>query len=169
MSETHRFPAPGKLNLMLRVVGRRADGYHLLQTVMRFIDYGDTLTFRVREDGVIARVNEVAGVPAGEDLALQASRLLQHLLVDPEGLARSRRSGERNPAFDLAARDLRDQGLAQHRLNRAQVVGQPELDVEIAVVDRAHLEAQRPVRELARCRGVSRHAVYHLNSVNRES
>jgi len=77
MSETHRFPAPGKLNLMLRVVGRRADGYHLLQTVMRFIDYGDTLTFRVREDGVIARVNEVAGVPAGEDLALRAARLLQ--------------------------------------------------------------------------------------------
>jgi 4-diphosphocytidyl-2-C-methyl-D-erythritol kinase len=76
-SEPHDFPAPGKLNLMLRVVGRRADGYHLLQTVMRFIDYGDTLTFRVREDGVIARVNEVTGVPAGEDLALRAARLLQ--------------------------------------------------------------------------------------------
>ena len=77
MSETHRFPAPGKLNLMLRVVGRRADGYHLLQTVMRFIDHGDTLTFRVREDGVIARVNEVAGVPAAADLAMRAARLLQ--------------------------------------------------------------------------------------------
>ena len=76
-SEPHDFPAPAKLNLMLRVVGRRADGYHLLQTVMRFIDYGDTLTIRVREDGVIARVNEVAGVPAGEDLALHAARLLQ--------------------------------------------------------------------------------------------
>ena len=77
MSETHRFPAPGKLNLMLRVVGRRADGYHLLQTVMRFIDHGDTLTIRVRKDGVIARVNEVAGVPAAEDLAMRAARLLQ--------------------------------------------------------------------------------------------
>ena len=49
------FPAPAKLNLMLRVTGRRADGYHLLQTVFRFIDYGDTVRLRVRRDGVIAR------------------------------------------------------------------------------------------------------------------
>ncbi len=62
---------------MLRVVGRRADGYHLLQTVFRFIDYGDTLHFRVREDGVIARVDDVSGVPAAEDLAVRAARLLQ--------------------------------------------------------------------------------------------
>ncbi|HXF65112.1 MAG TPA: 4-(cytidine 5'-diphospho)-2-C-methyl-D-erythritol kinase [Burkholderiales bacterium] len=71
------FPAPGKLNLMLRVLGRRADGYHELQTVMRFIAYGDALSFRVREDGVIARVNEVAGVPEEADLAVRAARLLQ--------------------------------------------------------------------------------------------
>lgn len=75
--ETHSFPAPAKLNLMLRVVGRRPDGYHLLQTIIRFIDYGDTLTFRVREDGAIARTNDIAGVPAGEDLAVRAARLLQ--------------------------------------------------------------------------------------------
>ena len=48
-----RFPAPAKLNLMLRVVGRRADGYHLLQTVFRFIDYGDEFAITVREDGAI--------------------------------------------------------------------------------------------------------------------
>lgn len=77
MSRLRRYPAPGKLNLMLRVTGRRADGYHLLQTVIRFIDYGDTLTFRVREDGAVNRVNEVAGVPAAEDLAVRAARRLQ--------------------------------------------------------------------------------------------
>jgi 4-diphosphocytidyl-2-C-methyl-D-erythritol kinase len=77
MNEPRAFPAPAKLNLMLRVTGRRADGYHLLQTVFRFIDYGDTLTIRVREDGVIARAGDVPGVPAGDDLALRAARLLQ--------------------------------------------------------------------------------------------
>ncbi|MBM3342358.1 MAG: 4-(cytidine 5'-diphospho)-2-C-methyl-D-erythritol kinase [Betaproteobacteria bacterium] len=71
------YPAPAKLNLMLRVVGRRADGYHLLQTVFRFIDYGDTLRFRVRDDGVIARVNDIPGVPADSDLCVRAARLLQ--------------------------------------------------------------------------------------------
>jgi len=77
MSEAHIYPAPGKLNLMLRVTGRRADGYHRLQTVIRFIDYGDTLSFRVREDGTVARANEVAGVPASEDLVLRAAQLLR--------------------------------------------------------------------------------------------
>src|SRR5262249_27537228 len=71
------YPAPAKLNLMLRVVGRRADGYHLLQTVFRFIDFGDTLRFSVREDGVIARTNVIAGIDANDDLALRAARLLK--------------------------------------------------------------------------------------------
>ncbi len=71
------YPAPAKLNLMLRVTGRRADGYHLLQTVFRFLDYGDTLRFAVRTDGAIARVNDVAGIAANEDLTLRAARLLQ--------------------------------------------------------------------------------------------
>jgi 4-diphosphocytidyl-2-C-methyl-D-erythritol kinase len=77
MSADTAYPAPAKLNLMLRVTGRRADGYHLLQTVLRFIDYGDTLRFAAREDGVIARVNDVAGVPETEDLTLRAARLLR--------------------------------------------------------------------------------------------
>jgi len=77
MNEAQDFPAPAKLNLMLRVTGRRADGYHLLQTVIRFIDYGDTLRLRVREDGAIARMNDVAGISVEEDLAVRAARLLQ--------------------------------------------------------------------------------------------
>ncbi|HSQ04859.1 MAG TPA: 4-(cytidine 5'-diphospho)-2-C-methyl-D-erythritol kinase, partial [Burkholderiales bacterium] len=62
---------------MLRIVGRRSDGYHLLQTVFRLIDFGDTLRVRVREDGIIQRVGDVPGVAAEEDLALRAARLLQ--------------------------------------------------------------------------------------------
>ena len=77
MTAMLQFPAPAKLNLMLRVTGRRADGYHLLQTVIRFIDYGDTLAFRVREDGVVGRVNEVEGVPAAEDLTVRAAQRLK--------------------------------------------------------------------------------------------
>ncbi len=69
--------APAKLNLMLRVVGRRSDGYHLLQTVFRFIDYGDDLRFRLRDDGAITRANEVPGVPADDDLCVRAARALQ--------------------------------------------------------------------------------------------
>ena len=71
------WPAPAKLNLMLRVVGRRPDGYHLLQTVFQFLDISDELRFRVREDGVICRRLALAGVSEEQDLALQAARLLQ--------------------------------------------------------------------------------------------
>jgi 4-diphosphocytidyl-2-C-methyl-D-erythritol kinase len=69
--------APAKLNLLLHVVGRRADGYHLLQTVFRFLDWGDTVTLRLRPDGAVARVSELAGVPAEQDLVVRAARLLQ--------------------------------------------------------------------------------------------
>jgi 4-diphosphocytidyl-2-C-methyl-D-erythritol kinase len=71
-----RWPAPAKLNLFLHVVGRRADGYHLLQTLFRFIDYGDELQFQVRADGAVRRVTELAGVPAEDDLCVRAARPL---------------------------------------------------------------------------------------------
>lgn len=71
------YPAPAKLNLFLHVIGRRADGYHLLQSAFVLIDLQDTLRIRVRDDGVIARVNDVAGVPEADDLAVRAARLLQ--------------------------------------------------------------------------------------------
>ena len=70
-------PAPAKLNLFLHVVGRRADGYHLLQTVFRFIDLCDTLHFDVRSDGVISRATDLPGVPEDQDLTVRAARALQ--------------------------------------------------------------------------------------------
>jgi 4-diphosphocytidyl-2-C-methyl-D-erythritol kinase len=70
-------PAPAKLNLFLHVTGRRADGYHLLQTVFQLIDHGDLLHFTRREDGLIRRTTELAGVPAESDLIVRAARLLQ--------------------------------------------------------------------------------------------
>ena len=69
--------APAKLNLFLHVTGRRADGYHLLQTLFRFIDFSDTLHFTVREDGEVRRVSALDGVSQEQDLCVRAARLLQ--------------------------------------------------------------------------------------------
>ncbi len=69
--------APAKLNLFLHVVGRRPDGYHLLQTLFRFIDLHDTLHFTLREDGAVHRTNSVEGVAEEQDLCVRAARLLQ--------------------------------------------------------------------------------------------
>jgi len=70
-------PAPAKLNLFLHVVGRRPDGYHLLQTLFRFINLHDTLHFNVREDGEIHRTHAIEGVAEAQDLCVRAARLLQ--------------------------------------------------------------------------------------------
>jgi 4-diphosphocytidyl-2-C-methyl-D-erythritol kinase len=70
-------PAPAKLNLFLHVVGRRPDGYHLLQTLFRFIDLQDTLHFSLREDGAIRRINSLEGIPEEQDLCVKAAHLLQ--------------------------------------------------------------------------------------------
>lgn len=72
-----RLPAPAKLNLLLHVVGRRPDGYHLLQTVFRFLDRADEVLLRAREDGRILRTAGPDGVPAEQDLVVRAARLLQ--------------------------------------------------------------------------------------------
>lgn len=71
------FPAPGKLNLFLHVLGRRADGYHLLQTVFRLIERSDRVGIAVRGDGEIRRHDPLPGVPAVEDLCARAAKLLQ--------------------------------------------------------------------------------------------
>lgn len=69
-------PAPAKLNLFLHVVGRRADGYHLLQSVFILIDWADTLHFEARTDGKISRHDLSAALPE-DDLCLRAARLLK--------------------------------------------------------------------------------------------
>ena len=70
-------PAPAKLNLFLHVVGQRADGYHLLQTVFRFLDFSDELEFVSRRDARIRLCTPLPGVPEENDLCVRAARLLQ--------------------------------------------------------------------------------------------
>jgi len=69
--------APAKLNLFLHVVGRRPDGYHLLQTLFRFVDLNDTLHLTLRKDGAVRRLNALDMVPEEQDLCVRAARLLQ--------------------------------------------------------------------------------------------
>ncbi|GAB2181161.1 4-(cytidine 5'-diphospho)-2-C-methyl-D-erythritol kinase [Denitratisoma sp. agr-D3] len=74
----HRtWPAPAKINLFLHVVGRRDDGYHLLQTVFRFVDRCDLLRFSPRSDGRIVLTTPLPGVPAEQDLTVRAALALQ--------------------------------------------------------------------------------------------
>ena len=77
MRSLHDCPAPAKLNLFLHVTGRRADGYHLLQSVFQLIDRADRLHFDLRDDALIRRTNDVPGVPEDQDLVIRALRLLQ--------------------------------------------------------------------------------------------
>lgn len=72
-----RVPAPGKLNLMLRILGRRADGYHDLQTVFQFIDRCDWLTFRPNRSGEVVLHDSLPGVPPERNLILRAAKLLK--------------------------------------------------------------------------------------------
>jgi 4-diphosphocytidyl-2-C-methyl-D-erythritol kinase len=77
MRALHDCPAPAKLNLFLHVVGRRADGFHLLQSVFQLIDRSDTLHFDLRDDDRIVRTTDVPGVPEEHDLIVRALRALQ--------------------------------------------------------------------------------------------
>ncbi|WP_413739014.1 4-(cytidine 5'-diphospho)-2-C-methyl-D-erythritol kinase [Sodalis sp. RH21] len=73
----YQWPAPAKLNLFLYITGRRADGYHLLQTLFQFLDYGDTLTFEPRNTPEIRLRTPLAGVNDDDNLIIRAARLLQ--------------------------------------------------------------------------------------------
>ncbi|MCL4169173.1 UNVERIFIED_CONTAM: hypothetical protein GTU68_030671, partial [Idotea baltica] len=70
------WPAPAKINWFLQVTGKREDGYHDLQTVFQFLDYGDAMTFDLRDDGMIARSYDF-GFDESVDLCLRAAQQLK--------------------------------------------------------------------------------------------
>lgn len=70
-------PAPAKLNLMLHIIGRRDDGYHNLQTLFQFLDYGDELAFHRRADNLITLSPAIDAVPFDDNLIIRAARALQ--------------------------------------------------------------------------------------------
>lgn len=71
------WPAPAKLNLFLHITGRRADGYHELQTIFQFLTFCDWLYYDLQPAGEVQLAGSPAGVPADEDLVVRAARLLQ--------------------------------------------------------------------------------------------
>jgi len=77
-----RWPSPAKLNLFLYITGQRADGYHTLQTLFQFLDYGDTITIDLRQDGQLRLLTPVDGVPEDENLIVRAARLLIHAAAE---------------------------------------------------------------------------------------
>ncbi len=85
MTQALPWPAPAKLNLFLHIVGRRADGYHELQTCFQFVDLCDEISFDVRDDAIIRRVTEIAGVPEEADLCVRAAKALQAAAGCPLG------------------------------------------------------------------------------------
>ena len=82
---TLTLPAPAKLNLFLHITGRRADGYHELQTLFQLLDHGDELGFALREDGEIHLHTPIDGVPHDSNLIVRAARLLQQESGTPLG------------------------------------------------------------------------------------
>ncbi|OYU45758.1 MAG: 4-(cytidine 5'-diphospho)-2-C-methyl-D-erythritol kinase, partial [Burkholderiales bacterium PBB4] len=76
MQSLYDVPAPAKLNLFLHIIGRRKDGYHLLQSVFMLIDWSDRLHFELRTDGNISREDLTWQLP-DDDLVLKAARALQ--------------------------------------------------------------------------------------------
>lgn len=77
MASSSGWPAPAKINLFLHVTGRRADGYHLLQTVFQFVDVCDELDFDINETATVSRLSTLAGVSADDDLVVRAGQSLQ--------------------------------------------------------------------------------------------
>jgi 4-diphosphocytidyl-2-C-methyl-D-erythritol kinase len=80
-SSRESWPAPAKLNLFLYITGRRPDGYHNLQTLFQFLDYGDTLTIETNASGQIGLLTPVVGVKEEDNLVVRAAKLLQQQAI----------------------------------------------------------------------------------------
>lgn len=120
-------PAPAKLNLFLHIVGQRADGYHLLQSVFMLVDWCDTLDFELREDGLISREDTAPGHLPDEDLCVRAARALQqatgcskgaHIRLDKRIPAEAGMGGGSSDAATclIALNRLWQLGLKRHQL-----------------------------------------------------
>ncbi|MGR8920489.1 MAG: 4-(cytidine 5'-diphospho)-2-C-methyl-D-erythritol kinase [Gammaproteobacteria bacterium] len=79
------WPAPAKINLFLHVVGRRADGYHLLQTLFQFLELADVIDFELFEEGPVRRATAIPGVSEDNDLVVRAGRALKAATGAPQG------------------------------------------------------------------------------------
>ncbi|WP_410316841.1 4-(cytidine 5'-diphospho)-2-C-methyl-D-erythritol kinase, partial [Klebsiella pneumoniae] len=119
-----RWPSPAKLNLFLYITGQRADGYHTLQTLFQFLDYGDTLTIEPRTDGQLRLLTPVAGVPDEENLIVRAAH--RQALIDTDiGAAARRQAIAFAGGMHQQTRGANDQILlvrhAGHRRQQAQL------------------------------------------------
>lgn len=85
MHTAHTFPSPAKLNLFLYITGRRADGYHELQTLFQFLDFGDEITITPNQHGEIVLLTPIDGVPNEQNLIYRAAKLLQKQTACPLG------------------------------------------------------------------------------------
>ena len=137
------WPAPAKINLFLRITGRRADGYHTLQTVFQLLDWGDSIKLKIRSDGVIAR-DGCSGydVPEQQDIVIRAAYALKaysqsvlgvDICVDKQiPLGGGFGGGSSNAATILVALNLLWQlGLSVHQL--AEIGLQLGADVPVFV------------------------------------
>ena len=86
MQDFQAFLAPAKINLFLHITGQRADGYHLLQTVFRLLDFYDTIHLKPTPSSAIKRVNHLEGVPEAQDLCVRAALLLQQHTYCQQGV-----------------------------------------------------------------------------------
>ena len=77
MAEIITLPSPAKLNLFLYITGRKENGYHELQTLFQFLNYGDELQFEILADPTIALTNQIEGVPLEHNLIYRAAKILQ--------------------------------------------------------------------------------------------